>query len=110
MIAIFALAVSQTQNRMLAMILSFVLGFVVSPIVIASNTVVHQVTSSKMSGKVFAALEFVMHLSFLVAMLGSSWLAEHVSRAWILASVGGIFLFVGGFGLIKFKDEGKGFV
>ena len=34
----------------------------------SANTVIHSVCSEEMSGKVFAALEFVMHLAFLLAM------------------------------------------
>ena len=103
MTILFSSCVEGTHNRFLAMGLSLVLGFVIGPIVIAANTVVHQVTSMEMSGKVFAALEFVMHLAFLSAMLISSLLAEHIARVWILISVGGIFLLVGVVGLLRFK-------
>ena len=71
------------------------------PIVIAANTVVHEVCTQEMSGKVFSALEFVMHLAFLIAMLLSSVLAEHLSCAWVLFGVGGIFVGVGIIGLLR---------
>ncbi len=100
MVAVFTICVGVTQQRGMAMGLSALLGFVLGPIVIAANTIVHEVTSSEMSGKVFSALEVVMHLGFLVAMLLSSWLAERIAPMWILVSVGGIFLGVGCFGLI----------
>ncbi len=107
MMIIFASLVEGTHNRLLAMAISFVLGFVVGPVVIASNTVINQICSNEMSGKVFAALEFVMHLAFLLAMLASSFLAEYIARAWILIGVGGIFLAVGVVGLLRsFKKEG----
>ena len=101
MTIIFASLVEGTHNRPLAIAISFMLGFVVGPVVIASNTVINQICSMEMSGKVFAALEFVMHLAFLIAMLASSLLAEHMERAWILMGVGGIFLAVGMVGLFK---------
>ncbi len=103
MTIVFASCVEGTHNRLLAIGLSFVFGLVIGPIVIAANTVVHQVSSNEMSGKVFAALEFVMHLAFLLAMLASSLLAEYVARVWILMSVGGIFLLVGLIGLLKYR-------
>ena len=103
MIALFAASVTGSHSRLMAIGLSFVLGFVIGPVVIASNTVVQQASSMEMSGKVFAALEFVMHLSFLVAMLVSSFLADHIARVWILIGVGGIFLGVGVIGLMKGK-------
>ena len=103
MVILFASCVEGTHNRMLAMGLSFILGLVVGPIVIASNTVINKVSSMEMSGKVFAALEFVMHAAFLLAMLASSLLADVVSRVWILVGVGGIFLSVCVIGIVTFK-------
>ncbi len=104
MISVFAAAVSTTHDRTLAALLAAILGFVVGPIMIAANTVIHSVCSEEMSGKVFAALEFVMHLAFLAAMLLSSYVAEFVGRQWILMAVGVIFLIVGIISLIKFKE------
>jgi DHA3 family macrolide efflux protein-like MFS transporter len=101
MVIVFASCVQSTHNRLLAMGLSFILGIVTGPIVIASNTVVNKFTTSEMSGKIFAALEFVMHLAFIMSMLASSLLAEHIGRVWILIGVGGIFLSVGIIGLTK---------
>ncbi|MBI4309197.1 MAG: MFS transporter [Candidatus Omnitrophica bacterium] len=105
LVACFAAAVHTTHSRGLAAGLAFVLGFVVGPVVIASNTVVHTVCAAHMSGKVFSALEFVMHLAFLMAMLASSYAAEFVSRAWILMGVGVIFLGVGVIGLLNSRGE-----
>lgn len=102
-VAVFALFVEGTHNRWIATTLALGLGFVVGPSVIASNTVVNEVCKREMSGKVFAALEFVMHLAFLVAMLGCSLLAQHIAHVWILVGVGGIFLLLGLIGLIKFR-------
>ena len=106
MIVLFASLVEGTHNRWLAMGLSLVLGFVVGPVVIASNTAVNQFASRAMSGKVFAALEFVMYLAFLVAMLATSCLADYIARVWILIGVGGIFLGVGVVGLMRYRTKG----
>jgi len=105
MVALFALMVHTTHNRALAAALAFGLGFVVGPTVIAANTVVHTVCSEQMSGKVFSALEVVIHAAFLLAMLASAYAAEYVSRVWILSVVGVIFLVIGTIGLIKYKDD-----
>jgi MFS transporter, DHA3 family, macrolide efflux protein len=103
MVVMFASMVESTHNLLLAMGISFVLGFVVGPVVIASNTVVNKVCTMEMSGKVFSALEFVMHLAFLSAMLLSAFLSEHIDRVWVLIAVGGIFMMVGLLGLLKEK-------
>ncbi len=104
MMAFFAFVVGVTQNRWVGMGLAAILGFVVGPIVIASNTIVHYVCSEKMRGKVFASLEFVMHLAFLVSMVASSFLSKHVGRMWILIGIGIVFCVVGLVGLLKYRD------
>jgi len=105
MVILFASMVESTHNRFLALGLSFILGFVIGPATIASNTVINKVCNMEMSGKVFAALEFVMYLAFLVAMQISSILSEHIQSFWILIAVGGIFVVVGMVGLLKFHPE-----
>ena len=105
MVSIFAAGVAATHDRLFAALLAGVLGFVVGPMVIAANTVVHTVCTEEMSGKVFSALEFVMHLAFLAAMLASSYVAEFVGRQWILIGVGVIFFSVGVIGTFKYKEE-----
>jgi MFS family permease len=105
MVMLFAAMVETTHDRLVALGLSLILGFVVGPVVIATNTVVNKVCAMEMSGKVFAALEFVMYLAFLLAMLLSSFLSEYIARLWILITVGGIFMLVGIIGLFRFKGE-----
>ena len=102
MVVLFVSMVEATHNRYLALGLSFVLGFVIGPVMIASNTVINKVCAMEMSGKVFAALEFVMYFAFLVAMMMSSILTVfHIKSLWILIGVGGIFILVGIVGLFK---------
>lgn len=103
MLILFSLSVQKTQNLFLAGILSFMLGLIVGPIIIAANTVIHQVSDHQMRGKVFSGLEVVIHFAFLSAMLLSSWLSEYIDRFWILVSVGLIFSVMGYIGLMKFQ-------
>ena len=104
MLAVFAFVVATSQNRWVGMVLAAILGLVVGPIVIASNTIVHHVCSQEMRGKVFSSLEFVMHLAFLIAMVLSSFLSKHVARMSILIGVGIIFVVVGLIGLLKYSN------
>ena len=108
MVVIFVSLVEATHDRLVALGLSFLLGFVVGPVMVAPNTVINKICAMKMSGKVFAAMEFVVYLAFLLAMMISSFLSEHIERLWILVSVGGIFMIVGLVGLLTFKPESKG--
>ncbi len=106
MLIVFALVVHQTPRVYVAALLAWILGFIIGPIVIAANTVVHQVSEDQMRGKVFSSLEIVIHLAFLLAMLISSKLAERLEHHLILIGVGVIFSIVGMGGLIRSQMRG----
>ena len=91
----FALVVHFDPRLTAAMVLAFALGVVTGPMFITANTIIHVVSDEKMRGKVFSALEIVIHLAFLAAMLVSSWLAEFIPKGWILAGVGMICAAIG---------------
>lgn len=104
---LFALIVYFYTNIITAAALAVLLGLVLGPVFIASNTIVHVVSDQQMRGKVFSALEVVIHLAFLLAMLSSAWISEFVNRVWILTGVGILFALIGVIGLIRYKDGGK---
>lgn len=106
MIVAFAVAVSQYPNLMFAAALAFILGVSIGPVFIAVNTIVHVVSDESMRGKVFSALEVVIHFAFLLAMLISSLLAEVVPGRAILTGVGILFALTGLIGLIRYKNGG----
>ncbi len=95
MIVVFALTLNRYPSFLIAAMLSSALGLLVSPIMIASNTIIHNSSDTEMRGKVFSSLEIVMHLGFLLFMFVSSMLAERISRVSILVVVGCIFSVVG---------------
>lgn len=88
LLAAFSLMVYFEPRLTAAMILALALGIVTGPMFITANTIIHVVSDEHMRGKVFSALEIVIHLAFLAAMLVSSWLAEFTPKVWILAGVG----------------------
>ncbi len=88
MLVIFALGIHHYPNFMLAALLSLCLGLIIAPIMIASNTIIHNVSDNVMMGKIFSSLEIVMHLGFLLFMFISSILAERFSHLLILVVVG----------------------
>ncbi len=91
MIIVFALVVRTYPNVLMAAGLAFLLGIVIGPIFIASNTII---------------LEVVIHFAFLTSMLISSRLAENIDSFWILTAVGAIFTIVGIAGLIRYRHGG----
>ncbi len=100
MLVVFALVLQNHPYFLIAALLSFLLGFLVSPIMIASNTIIHNVSETHMMGKIFSSLEIVMHLGFLLFMFLSSILAERISHVLILVIVGGVFSILGFLNLI----------
>jgi MFS family permease len=99
MLILFSLVVYHFPNLFFALAISFMWGVIIGPIFIASNTIIHFVSEDKMRGKMFSALEIVIHFAFLVAMLLSSWLAQFFEIVSILVTVG---VLVSGVGIIGF--------
>jgi MFS family permease len=104
MLVVFALSINRYPNFIVAALLSCALGMTISPIMIASNTIIHKVSDNKMMGKIFSSLEIIMHLGFLLFMFISSLLAEKFSHLAILVAVG-IFLII--FGIANLISESK---
>ncbi len=95
MLMVFALTIEHYPYFSIAALLSFLLGLLVSPIMIASNTIIHNVSDNGMRGKIFSSMEIIMHLGFLLFMFISSMLADRFSHTLILVVVGGLFSVLG---------------
>ncbi len=95
MLNIFALGIYNYPNFILAAFLSLCLGLIIAPIMIASNTIIHNVSDNDMLGKIFSSFEIVMHLGFLLFMFVSSMLAERFPPLLILVIVGGLLSSLG---------------
>ena len=93
-----------------AAILSTILGLFASPIVVSSNTLLHEVMASEMRGRIFSFLDVIMHLGFLVFMLLASLIAERVGEGSLLIAIGIIFSLIGIIRLVvgKSKDLDQG--
>jgi len=100
MLVAFAVGIHRYPLFLAAAGLAFLLGIFISPIMIASNTIIHNSSENGMRGKIFSSLEIVMHLGFLLFMFVSSLLAERVSHLLILVIVGCFFSVLGIFNLI----------
>lgn len=98
---LFAVLVSAYPNLIVGSILSFLLGLILGPIFIATNTIVQLVSEEGMRGKVFSALEIITHFGFLMAMLASSFASHYIRELWILVGVGAVFVVIGMVGMSK---------
>jgi MFS family permease len=104
MLVIFALTLQNHPIFILAAVLSLALGISVSPIIIASNTIIHNISDNSMMGKIFSSMEMVMHLGFLLFMFISSFLANKIPAGHILIAVGIIFGILGLINLIYHRE------
>jgi len=104
-LGVFTIASYRFVDFWLAAVLAFVLGLSVSPIMIASNTLVHELTHAHMRGKIFSALEIVMHFAFLAFMFIASSLSEYIGQFAILIGVGGIMILIGIGGMFRKNDK-----
>jgi len=95
MLIVFAFALEKYPVFNVAAVLALLLGFSISPIMIASNTIIHRVSDSQMRGKVFSVLEIIMHLGFLTFMLLSSKIAERLPEISIIYVIGCLFALIG---------------
>ncbi|MDD5775554.1 MAG: MFS transporter, partial [Candidatus Omnitrophica bacterium] len=84
----FTIGVQRYPCFAFAALLALLLGLCISPIMIASNTIIHDSSAHHMLGKIFSSLEIVMHLAFLIFMFVSSILADRIPPGNILISVG----------------------
>lgn len=101
MLVVFAIGITRFPNFGVAAALSFAFGIFVAPIMIASNTIIHEVSDNGMMGKIFSSLEIVMHLGFLLFMFISSLLAEKIPQLYILVIVGFFFSALGLINLVS---------
>ena len=95
----FVILVGVLESFFTAAVITFFFGAAVSPIIISSNTIVHELIPKEVHGRVFSSLEAVVHLAYLVFMLLSAVLAEFVSSFYILLTVGLIFVLSGVLGI-----------
>jgi MFS family permease len=100
MLAVFSLSLNRYPNFFMAAILTFIFGLLISPIMIASTTLIHKTSDNHMMGKTFSSLEIIMHLAFLLFMFISSILAERVAEINILLIVSIVFIILGIINLI----------
>ena len=103
----FVILVGMLESFFIAAIIALFFGAAVSPIIISSNTIVHELIPEEAHGRVFSSIEAVVHLAYLVFMLLSALLAEFISSFSILLIVGLVFILSGVLGLRRIAKRDK---
>ncbi len=104
-IVLFTICLKLIPSFFIAGILSIALGIFSAPIIVSSNTLLHEVMNDEMRGRIFSSLEIIMHIGFLLFMFLASITAEKIGRDWVLVTVGILFSIIGLVKLIKLRKE-----
>jgi len=104
-IVLFTICLKLIPSFFIAGLLSIALGTFSAPIIVSSNTLLHEVTHDEMRGRIFSSLEIVMHAGFLLFMFLASLAAEKTAGYWVLITTGILFSTIGLIKLIRLGNE-----
>ena len=105
-LAVFVSLLKMYPCKWFAFFSCFIIGFIASPIAIAVNTLIHNESENKFWGRIFSSLEIIIHLTFIVFMFLSSYLAEKFTPFTIIIAISIITMFSSYF-FLKEKKAGK---
>jgi MFS family permease len=88
----FACALKANPNKTFAFYSCVFLGILISPIVIAVNTLIHKESENGFWGRIFSYIEVLIHIAFLAFMFTASYLAEKTSPFTVIVWVGILIL------------------
>lgn len=100
-IVVFAVTLKFWPYFFIAAGLSAILGLFAAPIIVSSNTLLHEAMADEMRGRIFSSIEIIMHIGFLVFMLLTSLAAEIIGNLFILVIIGSVFSIIGMVKLIE---------
>lgn len=104
----FAVIANLTSEFWAPSIVMFIWGISIGPIIVALNTIVHELIPEEARGRIFSSLEAVIHLGFLIFMFISAAFAEHFAKIWILVICGAAFSLWGVFGILaRLRRKGQ---
>jgi MFS family permease len=98
---VFAELIDYFNNPTVTAIMVLVLGFISAPIMISLYTTLHQRIPDHLRGKIFAAIEMLIHAGFLLFMFLSVLIAKHTDELQVVIMVGIIAIIWGIYGLIR---------
>jgi MFS family permease len=94
-IAAFVFVAKNTHSLGMASVFAVLLGVFASPIVISSNTLIHEAIPQGVRGRVFSSAEAVVHVAFLFFMLVAAKTSDLLGRSGILIVCGMVFVVYG---------------
>ena len=100
-VAAFVFIAGSTRSVILSGLTALLLGAAGSPIIISSNTLIHEAIPDDARGRVFSSVEAVIHIAFLACMLLAAKTSDLLSRAGVLIVCAGGFVLFGALGLIR---------
>ncbi len=104
----FVVSLKKFPHKLFAFFSVFLLGVIVSPVVVAINSLIHKNSDNNLWGRIFSSLEIVIHLAFIIFMFLASYLAEVFTPFTIIISVGIIVFLFFFFNFIAENDSRRG--
>ncbi len=104
----FVVSLKKFPHKLFAFFSVFLLGIVVSPVVVGINSLIHKNSDNNLWGRIFSSLEIVIHLAFIIFMFLASYLAEIFTPFTIIISVGIIMFLFFFFNFIAENDSRRG--
>ncbi len=93
-IIFFVVSLTRYPFTLYAVLLSFVLGMLISPAFIGVNALIHRESDENLLGRIFSGLEFTSHFGALVAMFCATLLADYVFNPFTIIIAVGIIGFL----------------
>lgn len=75
---LFIVRINHSRSINEAIALNFLLGILISPILVGVNSLIHNTSEKAFLGRIFGSIESVSHFGFLITMFISSFLADQV--------------------------------
>ena len=92
---LFAFYARNNPALLIGGFLILLVGIPVAPILICTNTLIHELIPNEARGRIFSSMEAIMHLGFMIFMFLTAYLSKFVSNFAILITSGTVFFMVG---------------
>jgi len=104
-INLFAFYASRDPKILMGGILIMFVGAAVAPVMTCTNTLIQILIPDNARGRIFSAIEAIMHLAFLAFMFLTAYLSRFLTNFTILVTSGAVFTIIGVTGYLQVRKR-----
>jgi MFS transporter, DHA3 family, macrolide efflux protein len=93
-VALLFIVLANLRNLMFAQCIMFLIGFVGLPVIVCAETLIHEMVEDKMIGRVYGAVEILIHTAFLISMAVTGFVGDIASPGFIFSILGASFAII----------------